>query len=84
MPYAELFWSKFLETFPAVLGAVLGLLPVVLLVLSSIALAVRAYHQRELLRLGTERARVENERARIDGDHAERLERERRRLRPGA
>jgi hypothetical protein len=84
MPYSDLFWTKFLETFPAVLGAILGLLPAILLVLGTTALSIRAYHQRETLRLTTERARVDNERTRIDGDHAERLERERLRLRPGA
>jgi hypothetical protein len=67
MPYSDLFWTKFLETFPAVLGAILGLLPAILLVLGTIALTIRAYHQREMLRLTTERAR-------IDGDHTERLE----------
>jgi hypothetical protein len=55
MPYAEVFWTNFLATFPFVLGAVLGLLPALLLVGGTVGLALRLYHQRHMARLESAR-----------------------------
>ena len=43
-----MFWSKFLETFAPTLGAVVGLLPALLLGLGTVGLAPRLHHRRTM------------------------------------